>query len=66
MIIKAGLKSVKKCNFYLEQFNRHFTATTDRAENILELKRKESYWQHMFSTFIPNGLNERFVGIPTL
>ena len=51
---KSGTKKVSK------------TATTDRAENILELKRKESYWQHMFSTFIPNGLNERFVGIPTL
>ena len=38
----------------------------DRAENVLELRRRQSYWQHRLDTFIPNGLNERFVGIPIL
>ena len=35
----------------------------DRAENVLELRRRESYWQQSLDTFIPNGLNERFGGI---
>ena len=38
----------------------------DRAENVLELRRRESYWQHRLDTFIPNGPNELFVGIPIL
>ena len=38
----------------------------DRAENVLELRRRESYWQHKLDTFITNGLNERFVDIPVL
>ena len=68
----------KKCNVYQEQFHRHFNyeghngiedwkiTIIDRAENVLELRRRESYWQHRLYTFIPNGLNERFVGIPML
>ena len=31
----------------------------DRAENVLELKRRESYWQYRLDTSIPNGLIER-------
>ena len=42
------------------------TTIIDRAENVLELRCSESYWQHRLETFIPNGLNERFVGIPIL
>ena len=38
----------------------------DRAENVLELRRRESYWQYRLDTFIPNGSNERSVGIPML
>ena len=38
----------------------------DRTENVLELRRGESYWQHSLDTFIPNGMNEHFVGIPIL
>ena len=67
-----------KCNVYQEQFHRHFNSEghnwmedwkitiIDRAENVLELRCRESYWQHRFDTFIPNGLNESFVGIATL
>ena len=66
------------CNVYKEQFHRLFNSERhngmedwkitiiDRAENVLELRRRESYWQHRLDTFIPNGLNERFVGIPIL
>ena len=64
----------KKCNVYQEQFHRHFNngmedwkiTIIDRAENVLGLRRRESYWQHSLNTFIPNGLNEHFVGIPIL
>ena len=35
----------------------------DRAKNVLELSRGESYWQQRIDAFIPNELNERFVGI---
>ena len=38
----------------------------DRAENVSELRRRESFLQHRLDTFIPNGLNERFVGVPML
>ena len=38
----------------------------DRAENVLRLRRRESYWQHRPDAFITNGLNERFVGISIL
>ena len=63
---------------YQEQFYRHFNSEghkriedckitiTDRNENVLELRRRESYRQHSFDTFVPNGLNERFVGIPII
>ena len=65
----------KKCNVYQEEFHRQFNSEghngmedwkitiIDRAEKVLELMRRESYWQHRLSTFIPNGLNESFVGI---
>ena len=38
----------------------------DSAENVFELRCRESYWQHRLDTFVPNGLNERFIGIPML
>ena len=65
----------KKCNVYQEQFHRHFNSEghsgmqdwkitiIDRAENVLELRRTESYWQHRLDTFILDGLNESFFGI---
>ena len=60
----------KKCNVYQEQFQRHFNSEgqnvmegweitiIDRAKNVLDLRRRESYWQHR--------LNESFVGIHML
>ena len=66
----------KKCNFYQKQFHRQFKSEghnevedwkitiIDRAENVSELRRRESYWQHRLDKFISNWLNERFVGIP--
>ena len=67
-----------KCNVYQEQFHRHFNSegrngmkdwkitSIEWAENVLVLRRRESYWQHRLDTCIPNGLNERFDGIPML
>ena len=68
----------RKCNVFQEQFRRHFNSEghnvmeewkitiIDRAENAIELRRGGSCWQHRLDTFIPNKLNERFVGIPML
>ena len=64
-----------KCNVYQEQLNRPFNSkghnwieitVTDRVENDLELRRRESCWQRSLDTFIPNQLNERFVEISML
>ena len=67
-----------KCNVYQEQFHCHFNTEgynwiedwkitiIDRAENVLELKRRGSYWQYRLDTFIFNELNERFIDIPKL
>ena len=33
----------------------------DSAENVEELRKKESFWQHELNTFQPLGLNEREV-----
>ena len=78
---KSGARKVskvypKKCNVYQEQFHRHFNCEghngiedwkiINRAENVLELRRRESYWQHRLDTFIPNGLNERFCRYPNV
>ena len=68
----------RKCNVFQEQFRRHFNSEghngmeewkitiIDRAENAIELRLRGSCWQHRLDTFIPNRLNERFVGIPML
>ena len=68
----------KKCNVYQEQFNYHFNSEehngmedwkitiNDGVKIVLELRGRESYRQHRLDTFIPNGLNERFAGIPML
>ena len=62
-------------NVYEEQFHRHFNSEghygmkdwkiiiIDRAENVLELRVRESYWQHSLDTFTLDGLNECFIGI---
>ena len=68
----------KNCNVYQKQFHHHFNSEghngmqdwkitiIDRAKSVLELRCRESYWQHSLDTFIPNGLNEHFVSIPVL
>ena len=33
----------------------------DCADNLTEIKKRESFWQHKLKTFIPNGLNSRDV-----
>ena len=38
----------------------------DGVKIVLELRGRESYRQHRLDTFISNGLNERFAGIPML
>ena len=35
----------------------------DQAENVDDLRRRESFWQHELDTFQPNGLNEREVAL---
>ena len=69
-LIPRNVISIKK------QFHRHFNSEghnevedwkitiIDRAENVSELRRRESYWQHRLDKFISNWLNERFVSIP--
>ena len=73
-----GPQYPSKGNVYQEQFHRDFSSDEhnwmedwkiniiDRAETFLELRLRESYWQHRLDTFISNGLNERFVDTPML
>ena len=56
-----------------ESFHSHFTedchcgeddwnvTLIDQANNLEEVRRKESFWQHELNTFEPHGLNEREV-----
>ena len=75
---KIGPQYPNKGNVYQEQFHRDFSSDKhnrmkdwkitiiDRAETFLELRLRESYWQHSLDTFISNRLNERFVDTPML
>ena len=75
---KVSKVNTTKCNIYQEQFHRHFNSNghnemedwkiniIDRAENVLEIRHRESYWRRRLDTFIHNGLNEHFVSIPLL
>ena len=75
---KVSKVYLKKCNVYQQQFHRHFhfeghngiedlkITIMENTENVLELRRTESYWQHRPDTFITSWLNERFIGIPIL
>ena len=78
-VIKVGLeKSQKFIPRNLMPVKNNFTVTLtlrntmgwrniiDRAENVLELRRRESYWQHRLHKFILNGLNEHVVVTPML
>ena len=33
----------------------------DCADNLTEIKKRESFWQHRLKTFLPYGLNSRDV-----
>ena len=33
----------------------------DKAADLMSVRKKESFWQHKLNTFMPKGLNERFV-----
>ena len=69
---------LNNCNIYQEQLHHHFNSEghngmqdwkitiINRAKSVLELRCRESYWQHSLDSFIPNGLNEHFVSIPVL
>ena len=58
-----------------ESFNAHFAEVNhngednwevrliDQTDNVEELRKRESYWQHELDTFQPNLLNEREVAL---
>ena len=58
-----------------EPFNAHFAEVNhngeddwevrliDQTDNVEELRKRESFWQHELDTFQPNGLNEREVDL---
>ena len=33
----------------------------DKAVDLVSVRKKESFWKHKLDTFIPKGLNEKFV-----
>ena len=61
-----GKKKVKQ-----ELFNAHFAEVNqngeddwevkliDQTDNVEELRKRESFWQHELNIFQPDGLNER-------
>ena len=58
-----------------ESFNAHFAEANhideedwevrliDQTDNIEDLRKRESFWQHELETLQPNGLNEREVAL---
>ena len=54
-----------------ESFNAHYAKVNhngeddwevsliDQTDNLEDLRKRESFWQHELNTFQPNGLNER-------
>ena len=64
------IKKVKQ-----ESFNAHFAEANhngeedwevrliDQTDNVEDLRKRESFWQHELETFQPNGLNEREVAL---
>ena len=65
--------SVKASNVNQLHFHQHFklpeqngmddwrVTLIDRADNRMELRRRESFWQYKLNTFFPHELNERNV-----
>ena len=35
----------------------------DQTDNVEDLRKRESFWQHELDTFQPNGLNEQEVAL---
>ena len=35
----------------------------DQTDNVEDLRKRESFWQHELDTFQPNGLNKREVSL---
>ena len=58
-----------------KSFNTHFVEVNhngeddwevrliDQTDNVEDLRKRESFWQHELDTFQPNGLNEREVAL---
>ena len=58
-----------------ESFNAHFAEANhngeedwevrliDQTDNVEDLRKRESFWQHELETFQPNGLNEQEVAL---
>ena len=61
--------------FKQESFNTHFAGVNhngaddqevrliDQTDNVEDLKKRESFWQHDLDTFQPNGLNKQEVAL---
>ena len=66
---------MKKKKVKQEPFNAHFAEANlngeedwevrliDQTENVEDLRKRKSFWQHELETFQPNGLNEREVAL---
>ena len=63
------------CRVNQEHFHRHFNQSDhngmddwkvtliDKADNEVDLRKRESFWQYKLNTFLPHGLNERNVAL---
>ena len=70
---RAQINFEKRKKVKLESFHVHFSeeghygeknwviTLLDSVENVGELRKNESFWQHELNTFQPLGLNEREV-----
>ena len=68
-------KLFEKKKMKQKSFNAHFTEANhndednwevkliDQTDNVEDLRKRESFWQHELETFQPNGLNEREVAL---
>ena len=68
-------KLFEKKNVKQESFNAHFADVNHNGENdwemrlidqtddVEQLRKRESFWQHDLDTFQPSGLDEREVAL---
>ena len=68
-------KLLEKKKSETRSFNAHFAEADHNGEedwevrlieqidNVEDLRKRESFWQHELETFQPNGLNEREVAL---